>query len=145
MFRHMLIPTDGSALASAALEKSVALAAEMHAKVTFLVVTEPFRTLSTEAAQIERVKEEFKQYMKDRADGYLQWATNTATSRKVESDPLQVEHEHPYQAIIETARSRGCDVIAMGSHGFSGMKAVVLGSVTQKVLTHCNIPVLVYR
>ena len=58
---------------------------------------------------------------------------------------IQVENEHPYQAIIDTARSKGCDLIVMASHGRRGVSAIVLGSETVKVLTHSKIPVLVHR
>jgi len=58
-------------------------------------------------------------------------------------DTVQVEEDHPYEAIIVTAEQRGCDLIVMASHGRSGIAAVVLGSVTTKVLTHTKIPVLV--
>ena len=60
-------------------------------------------------------------------------------------DVVQVEHEHPYEAIIDTAKKKGCDVIVMASHGRRGVSAVVLGSETVKVLTHSNIPVVVVR
>jgi nucleotide-binding universal stress UspA family protein len=60
-------------------------------------------------------------------------------------ETIQVEHEDPYQAIIDTADSKGCDLIVMASHGRRGISAIILGSVTVKVLTHCKIPVLVYR
>jgi nucleotide-binding universal stress UspA family protein len=145
MFKHMLIPTDGSSRASSALQQAVALAQEMGAKVTFLIVTEPFRMLSAEAEQLERVRGEYEQYSKDRADRHLQWARQVADKRNVACDTRQVESDEPYRAIIEAAQTHGCDVIAMGSHGYGGAKALLLGSVTQKVLTHCKIPVLVYR
>ena len=60
-------------------------------------------------------------------------------------ETIQVEHEHPYQAIIDTADSKGSDLMVMASHGRRGISAIVLGSETVKVLTHCKIPVLVYR
>jgi len=63
----------------------------------------------------------------------------------VACETIQVEHEHPYQAVIDTADSKGCDLIVMASHGRRGISAIVLGSQTVKVLTHCKIPVLVYR
>jgi nucleotide-binding universal stress UspA family protein len=63
----------------------------------------------------------------------------------VACETIQVEHEHPYQAIIDTADSKGCDLIVMASHGRHGISAIVLGSETVKVLTHCKIPVLVHR
>ena len=58
---------------------------------------------------------------------------------------IQVENEHPYKAIIDTAKKSGCDLIAMASHGRRGVSALVIGSVTNKVLTHSSLPVLVYR
>jgi nucleotide-binding universal stress UspA family protein len=63
----------------------------------------------------------------------------------VTCETVQIEHTHPYKAIIETAKERSCDLIVMASHGRSGIAAVVLGSVTNKVLTHTNVPVLVYH
>jgi nucleotide-binding universal stress UspA family protein len=68
-----------------------------------------------------------------------------AKSADVACDILHVEHEHVYQAIIEAATARKCDLIAMASHGRRGVSAVVLGSETAKVLTHSKIPVLVFR
>lgn len=63
----------------------------------------------------------------------------------VACETMQVEHEDPYRAIIDAAESKGCDLIVMASHGRRGISAIVLGSETVKVLTHCKIPVLVYR
>ncbi|OZI32479.1 universal stress protein [Bordetella genomosp. 10] len=145
VINNVLIPTDGSECATAALERGVSLAADLKAKVTFLMVREPFRMLSAESAQIERVKSEFTQYETDRARGVLERATAIAAKAGVACAALQVEHARPYEAIIEAARKCEADIIAMGSHGLGGVRAVVLGSVTQKVLTHCLIPVLVYR
>jgi len=63
----------------------------------------------------------------------------------VPCEVVQVDHEHPYRAIIDTAASKGCDLIAMASHGRRGVSAVLIGSETVKVLTHSSTPVLVYR
>lgn len=145
MFKHLLIPIDGSEGATRALRHAMALARDMQAKVTLFTATEPFHMLSAEAEQIERVKDEYDKYQRDRARGMLETARELAQREGVACDVVQVEHEQPYEAIIETARRANCDVIAMGSHGYGGVKALVLGSVTQKVLTHCSIPVLVYR
>ena len=76
---------------------------------------------------------------------YLKAARDAATAAGVPCDVVQVEHEHPYEAIIDTARKKGCDAIVMASHGRRGVSAVVLGSETVKVLTHSNIPVVVVR
>jgi len=75
----------------------------------------------------------------------LSAAKSIAEEAGVSGDTVRMEHEHVYQAIIETAGERGCDLILMASHGRSGLSAVVLGSETVKVLTHSTIPVLVYR
>jgi len=69
----------------------------------------------------------------------------SAKQADVSCDTIQIEDVQPYQAIIATAADRGCDLIVMASHGRSGLSAVVLGSVTNKVLTHTKIPVLVVR
>jgi nucleotide-binding universal stress UspA family protein len=74
------------------------------------------------------------------------WAgAHEAQAAGVACETIQIEHEHPYQAIINTAGSKGCDLIVMASHGRHGISAIVLGSETVKVLTHCKIPVLVHR
>lgn len=145
MFKHLLIPIDGSEGASRAMREAMALARDMQAKVTVFIATEPFRMLSAEAEQVERVQEEYDQYQRDRAKGFLESAKELARQSGVPCDTAQAEHDRPYEAIIDAAKRAGCDVIAMGSHGYGGVKGLVLGSVTQKVLTHCAIPVLVYR
>src|SRR5258708_5452078 len=66
-----------------------------------------------------------------------------ARAAGVACETVQIEQDHPYEGIIETAERRGCDLIVMASHGRSGIAAIVLGSVTTKVLTHTKIPVLV--
>ena len=83
-------------------------------------------------------------YVKQAAS-VLNRAEDAAKQAGVPCDTIQVEEVRPYQAIITTAADRGCDLIVMASHGRSGLSAVVLGSVTNKVLTHTNIPVLVVR
>jgi nucleotide-binding universal stress UspA family protein len=76
---------------------------------------------------------------------YLKQVNDAAAAAGVSCAVIHVEHEHPYRAIIDAAKKSGCDLVAMASHGRHGLSAVVLGSVTVKVLTHSNIPVLVYR
>jgi nucleotide-binding universal stress UspA family protein len=79
------------------------------------------------------------------AGQYLDVAKKIAVAEGVPCDTVHIEHEHPYQAIIETAKNRGCDAIHMASHGRHGISAIVLGSETLKVLTHSAIPVIVCR
>ena len=83
--------------------------------------------------------------MAETAAKYLSAVKDAAATAPVTCDTVHVEHEHPYQAIIETAKKQGCDAIVMASHGRRGVSAIVLGSETVKVLTHSTIPVLVYR
>jgi nucleotide-binding universal stress UspA family protein len=80
---------------------------------------------------------------KAHARGVLDEITEQADAADVVCETVQVEQDHPYQGIIDTAEQRGCDLIVMASHGRSGIAAIVLGSVTTKVLTHTKIPVLV--
>ena len=89
--------------------------------------------------------DEYKKRVATLTGKYLKAAKDAATAAGVACDVVQVEHEHPYETIIYTARKRGCDAIVMASHGRRGVSAVVLGSETVKVLTHSNIPVVVVR
>ena len=144
MYRHILIPTDGSALSEMAIEHGLALAAATHAKVTVLTVSAPFDSLEV-VPGLALDNREYKQRAADLAAKHLAVATGMAAAAKVPCEVLHVEHDHPYRAIIDTAKTRGCDVIVMASHGRGGVAAVVLGSETLKVLTHSTIPVIVFR
>ena len=83
--------------------------------------------------------------MKDCAEKTLGAVARAARAAGVACETVQIEHEHPYQAIIDIAGSKGCDLIVMASHGRHGITAIILGSETVKVLTHSKIPVLVHR
>ena len=142
MFKHILIPTDGSPLSELAVDQALHLAAEMHARVTLLAVTEPYQI----AGSWPLVgADDYADYA--RRHGQERLASGAALARMlgVICEPLVVEHEAPYAAIIDAAMSQGCDLIAMASHGRRGVSAVILGSATQQVLTHTRIPVLVLR
>jgi nucleotide-binding universal stress UspA family protein len=134
MYTHILIPTDGSELAGTAVEHGVGLAKRIGAKVTMLTVLPP-DMITADREMIEIRKER----MQKQLDAVAMQTAGVAC------ETIQVKHEHPYQAIIDTADSKGCDLIVMASHGRRGISAIVLGSETVKVLTHCKIPVLVYR
>ena len=145
MFKHILIPTDGSDLATQAVEKGIVFAKETGAKITAMTVTEPFRMLSTKPSQVEYTPIEYKRYAEAHAETVVGRVSVAANSAGVACEVLHVEHEQVYQAIIDAAEARKCDLIVMASHGRRGVSAVVLGSETTKVLTHSKIPVLVYR
>jgi nucleotide-binding universal stress UspA family protein len=145
MYKNVLIPTDGSELAGKAVKHGANLAKCLGAKVTLLAVTTPFHIFILETYMVENAPAEYSREVQADAAKLLACAANTVKAAGVACDTVQVEHEQVYQAIIETAESKGCDLIIMASHGRRGVAAVVLGSVTVKVLTHSQIPVLVHR
>jgi nucleotide-binding universal stress UspA family protein len=145
MYKSILIPTDGSQLAEKAVEHGIRLAESIGAKVTVMTVTVPFHIFTTDTQMIEDTEEEYRMRIRRHAGKILGAAAERARAAGLACDTAQLEHEHPYEAIIDTARSKGCDLIVMASHGRRGFSAIVLGSVTLKVLTHSRIPVLVHR
>jgi nucleotide-binding universal stress UspA family protein len=145
MFKHLLVPTDGSALSKAAIQLAVTLAAENGAKVTGLHVIPEFRVLAYGTEMIADNEERVIQAARHQADDYLAVVTRAAAQAGVECNTVATNRAHPYDAIISVADEQECDLIVMASHGHSGMRALLLGSETQKVLTHSQIPVLVVR
>jgi nucleotide-binding universal stress UspA family protein len=150
MYRHILIPTDGSELAEHAVTNGLSLAKSVGAKVTVIIVQESFDWLSvpeTRASQRQALENLAKhnEQVEKHAASVLSRAADAAKQAGVPCDTMRVANAQPYQAIIATASDRGCDLIVMASHGRGGLSAVVLGSVTNKVLTHTTTPVLVYR
>jgi nucleotide-binding universal stress UspA family protein len=145
LYTNILIPTDGSDLASNAVERGVRFAKEIGARVTGVTVTEPFHLLAVSPSQVEYTRSEYKKHADALAAKVLRSVSGAAECAGVAWETLHVEHEHVHAGIIDAAASHGCDLIAMASHGRHGVSAVLLGSVTVKVLTHSKIPVLVYR
>jgi nucleotide-binding universal stress UspA family protein len=145
MFKNILLPTDGSELAGRAVQDGLKLAKILGAKTTALTVAKPFHVITLEMGMVEDTPAEYKQRVQEQTAKILKAVTDQAKAAGVACETVQVEHEHPYQAIIDTAKSKGCDLVVMASHGRRGMAALVLGSETVKVLTHSKIPVLVHR
>ena len=145
MYANILIPTDGSELAGKAVEHGIALAKRIGAKVTVLTVTPPFHTFTTNTQMIEDTPARYKARMHEHAEKTLGGVANKAQAAGVPCETVEIEDEHPYRAIIDIAELKGCDLIVMASHGRHGISALVLGSETVKVLTHCKILVLVHR
>ena len=143
MYTHILLPTDGSALSDAAVLKGLRLARLLGARVSGLHVTPEFHVLTYRTDMLEDTREEFAADSKAHAEKYL---ANIVKAAKEESVPCHVEavsSDHPADAIVRAAERLGCDLIVMASHGRRGAKGLLLGSETQKVLTHCKVPVLV--
>jgi len=144
MYRHILIPTDGSELAERAVAHGLALAKSVGAKVTIIIADEQIGSwlLFAEAGTAEQFAN-YTEEIKKHAARVLDRGANAAKQAGVPCDTIHVQDVQPYAAIIATATDRGCDLIVMASHGRSGLSAMVLGSVTNKVLTHAKTPVLV--
>ena len=146
MYRHILIPTDGSELAQRAVPHGLSLAKAVGAKVTAVTVEHTFNVYSVPESKMNLMPKEFAAYTahaKEHAAAILNNVAQAAKAAGVPCETLQMIHDHPYQAIINAANERGCDLIVMASHGKSGIEAMLIGSVTTKVITHTKIPVLV--
>jgi nucleotide-binding universal stress UspA family protein len=145
MFRHLLIPTDGSDLSRKAVLYGVQLAKECGAKVTALTLAEPYRVASMDAILVSIGEDEYEEESRRTAEQALDQVRVAAEAAGVTCETIREVHDQPYRAIIDVAHAQGCDLIVMASHGRRGMSALLLGSETNKVLTHSTIPVLVYR
>lgn len=145
MYKHILIPIDGSSLANAGLEQGLGLARDLGASVTVVTAYGSYHMPSMETVQLQGMRSAYEQQAKELARSYLAEAEVRAKAAGVPCTTEMRESDTPYQVIIDIAMTQGCDLIAMSSHGRSGMAALLLGSQTQKVLAHSTVPVLVYR
>jgi nucleotide-binding universal stress UspA family protein len=146
-FKHILVPTDGSRLSQAAIAEAVSLAKALGARVTGLCV-EPEVPISAYGEGIplpSHPVEEFRQRQAQWSKRCLAAVEESACAADVEYRTEAMVSDRPDEAIIAAAREGRCDLIFMASHGRRGVAALLLGSVTNKVLTHCDIPVLVHR
>jgi nucleotide-binding universal stress UspA family protein len=144
MYSHILIATDGSDLAAKAVNHGIELAKALKAKATVLTVTAPARAFVAEGVVVVPTQE-IKEASERHTKAVLAAAGERAKASGVTMEAVAVENDQPWRAIIDTARAKGADLIVMASHGRRGLSAVLLGSETQKVLTHSAIPILVYR
>ncbi len=145
MYQHILVPTDGSKLSDAAVKEAVGLAKLLDAKVTLLhVVPEKIWPVYAESAVLieNYSRNEMRAESKRQAEVLLEKAAKKAG---VAVNTVQMFSDVPYEAIIKTATKQKCDLIVMSSHGRKGFAGFLLGSETQKVLTHSKVPVLVVR
>ena len=145
MYKHILIPTDGSELSRKAIEHGIALAKSINTKVTAVTVTAPFHVFAIQPGMVTDTPEQYEKHAADLAAKDLNVAKEAGKAAGISCDTIRVEHEHPYRAIIDAATENDCDLIVMASHGRRGISAIVLGSETVKVLTHSAVPVLVVR
>lgn len=145
MFKHLLLPTDGSGASETAARKGLQLAKAQGARVTAIHVVPAFHTLSYHALMLEDTRTEFAAQCKSQAQKFLGEIERFAREEGVPCHTVMATSDHPHEAIAETAAQSGCDLIVMASHGRRGLKAMLLGSETHKVLTHAKMPVLVLR
>ena len=140
MYKHILIPTDGSERSEKAVKSGVQLAKALAAKVTGLYVIVD----TTVAAGIGKSMHGKEEAVKA-AEAHLAVIGREARQLDVPHECFHAVHTSPYEEIIKVATTKGCDLIFMSSHGRRGISGLLLGSETMHVLTHCKIPVLVYR
>jgi nucleotide-binding universal stress UspA family protein len=136
MYRHILIPTDGSELA----EHGLALAKSLGAKASVIFVVEPFSEMT--GRYLETI-ERYVELRKEEATCVLDRVANAAKEAGISCETIQVENGQPHQAIIAAAEDKGCDLIVlivMSSQGRSGLSMLLIGSVTNKVLTLAKTP-----
>lgn len=147
MFKHILLPTDGSELSNKAVKHGIEFAKKIKARVTVIHVVPEFRFMADEGVTPlnPSLKKRFEDEGRARAKKMLDAVAKQARARGVRCATLSVASDLPYQQIIATAKKNRCDLIMMASHGRRGLSSLLLGSETAKVLTHSKVPVLVVR
>ncbi|MEZ5728992.1 MAG: universal stress protein [Burkholderiaceae bacterium] len=147
MFKKILVPTDGTELSGRAVSGAIRFAAEQKASIVALNVQPPYRMppmAEVPTAQFLS-EEQYEAGIKEYTASMLGSVVEEAKAAGVACETATAMYDHAYQAVIDIAESKGCDLIFMASHGRRGVAGLLLGSETTKVLTHCKIPVLVYR
>lgn len=147
MFRQILVPTDGSQLSSDTVKRAISFAKESGASITFFYAKPDYPiALYGEGALIDpTTPDQFAEMAEKQAKEILEQCKNLSTDAGVSSTSISETSDVPWESIIKAANDSACDLIFMASHGRRGLSGFVLGSETQRVLTHSKIPVLVYR
>jgi nucleotide-binding universal stress UspA family protein len=145
MYKHILIPTDGSEMSARAIAHGMELAKRLNAKVTGIAVMAPWQDVAFSIPMFDIDQRQYERNAEAYAASALLAISNAAKAADVSASVVQIKQSQPWTAIIDTARQMHCDLILMASHGRSGIGALIIGSETQKVLMHSTTPVLVYR
>jgi nucleotide-binding universal stress UspA family protein len=145
MYQHILISTDGSEIAQKGVDHGLGLAKAIGAKTTIVTVTEVLMPYLPRGGEVTAFAhyQEFAEIQKDAAERLLSDVKEKAAEKGVEADTVCIELSSPAEAIVETAKERGCGLIVMASHGRRGLQRLMLGSVAREVLALSPIPVLV--
>jgi len=147
MFKHILAPTDGSKLSLKAIDLAINIAKDSGASLTALAVMPSYPMVyGGEGYMLQTMTPgDWDNAMKKQAANHLGIVEKRAKAKNVAIEKVTVLNDEPYSGIIATAKKKKCDVIVMASHGRGGISALLLGSVTMKVLAHSKVPVLVCR
>lgn len=147
MFKHILVPSDGSEFSQAAVEKAVAFAKETGARITafYAKPSPPIPYYGEGIGANWQMPASYTELVDRQAQEVVDAVEKLCQQAGVPCQKLTLSSDVPYEAIIDAATQSGCDLIFMASHGRRGLSALLLGSETNKVLTHATIPVLVYR
>lgn len=145
MYKHILLPVDGSEFGMGAIPYAVKFAKAVGARLTAILVTAPYEAIAVGEIAAYLTEEQYRERASANATEILNKVKSAADAAGVPVTTYHAQHNHPWEAIIETAKEKGCDLILMASHGRRGLAGVLLGSETKKVLTHTNLPVLVWR
>lgn len=147
MFKHLLVPTDGSPMSVDTCDRAVSFAQETGAAITFFHVKPDFPiAMYGEGALVDpTTPEQFAALAEEQSNIVLGACESKAKAAGVSCDSRSQTNSSVYNAIIAAANEAGADLIFMASHGRRGLSSLLLGSETQKVLTHSTIPVLVFR
>ncbi len=148
MYKHILLPTDGSRLSDRAVVRGISLAKALGAQITIVTIVPEFQMLADESFAVPmsaQLKGRYEKEAKAGAARLLAMAAKHADKAGLKNDTVVMFGDLPYKLIIDLARKRKCDLIVMASHGRRGLASLLLGSETVKVLTHSKVPVLVVR
>ena len=144
VFQHILVPTDGSPRSETAARDAVALARSLGGRITALTVKPEFHVFTLRPSEIEDTRADSWD-VDLHARNFLAVVEQAAKEAGVPYLGITATSNHPWKVIVETARTQGCDAIAMATHGRSGVAELLLGSQTQRVLARATVPVIVYR
>lgn len=144
MYRNILVPTDGSDITAKAVKTAINLAKILGASLTTISVKEPFPYSAISEMQ-PVPPQEFYDAQERIAASRVKSVVEAAAVEGLRCTGHTVEALHPWEAITEHAKSQECDLIVMASHGRRGVSALLLGSETQKVLTHSAVPILIVK
>jgi len=144
MFQRILVPTDGSDITKKAVDTTIGLAKALNARLYTISVKEPFPYSAISEMQ-PTPPQEFFDAQERIASARVQAVREACETAGLRCEGHTVEALHPWEAIIEHAQRMECDLVVMASHGRRGVSALLLGSETQKVLTHSKVPVLIVR